>query len=177
MSILISARFPIIIVEANEMNARDDTPMPVASINAVADYFIRFSREVGDSITNLKLQKLVYYAQAWHLALKGERLMPAQFEAWVHGPVCVPLYQRFRRYSWNPIDESVQAPELPAEVEKHLREVMEVYGGMSAWDLERLTHAEEPWRIARGDLPADEPSTAVISDDEMRRFYAARSAA
>ncbi len=177
MSILISARFPIIIVEANEMNARDNTPMPVTSINAVADYFIRFSREVGDPITNLKLQKLVYYAQAWHLALKGERLMPAQFEAWVHGPVCVPLYQRFRRYSWNPISESVAAPELPAEVEKHLREVMEVYGGMSAWDLERLTHAEEPWRIARGDLPADEPSTAVIPDEEMRRFYAARLAA
>lgn len=119
----------------------------------------------------------MYYAQAWHLALRGERLMPARFEAWVHGPVCVPLYQRFRRYSWNPISESVEAPELPADVEKHLREVMEVYGGMSAWDLERLTHAEEPWRKARGALPADEPSTAVIEDEEMRRFYAARSGA
>lgn len=177
MSTLISARFRFIIVEANEMNARDKAPMPAISIHAVADYFIRFSQEVGDPITNLKLQKLVYYAQAWHLALKGERLMPARFEAWVHGPVCVPLYQRFRRYSWNPIDEAVEKPDLPDAVEKHLREVMEVYGGMSAWDLERLTHAEEPWRIARGELPSDEPSTAVISDEEMKRFYAARSAA
>lgn len=151
--------------------------MPAISPNAVADYFIRFSHEVGDPITNLKLQKLVYYAQAWHLALKGERLIATRFEAWVHGPVCVPLYQRFRRYSWNPIGESVEKPELSAEVEKHLREVMEVYGGMSAWDLERLTHAEEPWQKARGGLPGDEPSTAVIADDDMRRFYAARSAA
>jgi uncharacterized phage-associated protein len=171
---LISARFRFIVVEANEVNARDNTPMPAVSIHAVADYFIRFFHEVGDPITNLKLQKLVYYAQAWHLALEGERLMPAQFEAWVHGPACVPLYQRFQHYSWNPIDESVEKPDLPDAVEKHLREVMEVYGGMSAWDLERLTHAEEPWRIARGDLAADEPSTAVISDEEMKRFYAAR---
>lgn len=151
--------------------------MAVTSRNAVADYFIRFSHEVGDPITNLKLQKLVYYAQAWHLALHGERLIADDFQAWVHGPVCVPLYQRFRHYGWNPISESVEKPVLSESVEAHLREVMEVYGGFSAWDLERLTHAETPWIQARGDLAPDEASTRVISGDEMRRFYAARAAA
>lgn len=151
--------------------------MAVTSTNAVADYFIRFSHQVGDPITNLKLQKLVYYAQAWYLALHGERLIPDTFQAWVHGPVCYPLYQRFRSYSWNPISESVEVPDLPEGVEAHLREVMEVYGGYSAWDLERLTHAEAPWLNARGDLPAGEPSCSVISEDDMRRFYAARAAA
>lgn len=151
--------------------------MAVASTNAVADYFIRFAHDVGDPITNLKLQKLLYFAQAWYLALHGERLIPADFQAWVHGPVCYPLYQRLRRYQWNPISESVQAPDLPPEVESHLREIMEVYGGYSAWDLERLTHSEQPWQNARGGLPADEPSSAIIADDDMRRFYAARAAA
>ena len=147
------------------------------TIDRVADWFIRFAHEVGDPITNLRLQKLVYYAQAWYLALHGRRLMPARFQAWVHGPVCPPLYHRFRGYAWNPITEAVQAPELPQEVEAHLREIMEVYGGYSAWDLERLTHAEAPWQTARGDLPPDAASTAVISEDEMGRFYAARAAA
>jgi uncharacterized phage-associated protein len=151
--------------------------MPIVSTNKVADWFIRFAHEVGDPITNLKLQKLVYYAQAWHLALNGTRLMPAQFQAWVHGPVCHPLYQRFRKYAWNPISEDVEEPGLPTEVESHLREIMEVYGGFTAWDLERLTHAEEPWRKARGGIAPDAPSTSVIADEEMRRFYSARAAA
>ncbi|HEX2201715.1 MAG TPA: type II toxin-antitoxin system antitoxin SocA domain-containing protein [Longimicrobium sp.] len=151
--------------------------MAVTSRNVVADYFVRFSHEVGDPITNLKLQKLVYYAQAWHLALQGERLIADPFQAWVHGPVCPPLYQRFRPYGWNPISESVERPALPDAVEAHLREVMEVYGGFSAWELERLTHAEAPWRNARGDLAPDEASTRVISEDDMRSFYAARAAA
>jgi uncharacterized phage-associated protein len=151
--------------------------MAFAPMNAAADYFIRFSHEVGDPITNLKLQKLVYYAQAWHLALHGRPLLAERFQAWVHGPVCPPLYQRFRHYGWNPISEDVAVPTLPDGVEEHLREVMEAYGGFSAWDLERLTHAEEPWIRARGGLAAHEPSTASISEDDMRSFYAARSAA
>ena len=150
--------------------------MAVTTANAVADYFVRFAHEVGDPITNLKLQKLVYYAQAWHLALHGEPLIAEGFQAWVHGPVCHSLYQRFKRYGWNPISEDVTPSDLPEEVEAHLREVMEVYGGYSAWDLERLTHSEDPWLKARGDAPADEPSSNPISEEEMRRFYAARVA-
>jgi len=95
----------------------------------------------------------------------------------VHGPVFHPLYQGFRKYAWNPISEAVDPPELPEAVENHLREVMEVYGGFSAWDLERLTHAEEPWQKARGGVAPDVPSTSVISDEEMRRYYSARAAA
>ena len=74
--------------------------MPAVTPNKVADWFIHFAHEVGDPITNLKLQKLVYYAQAWYLALHGKRLFPAEFQAWVHGPVCHSLYQRFRGYAW-----------------------------------------------------------------------------
>lgn len=150
--------------------------MAVAETNEVADWFIRFAYEVGDPITNLRLQKLMYYAQAWYLALNGERLIPDRFEAWVHGPVCPPVWERFAGYRWNPISEEVPEPRLPGEVENHLREVEEVYGGLLTWDLERMAHAEEPWLYAREGLPPDAPSTKVISEERMKRFYAMRAA-
>lgn len=145
--------------------------MAKVSINEVADWFIWRSHEVGDPITNLKLQKLVYYAQAWHLALTGEKLFDDEFQAWVHGPVNSSLYQRFKAYRWHPLAEDINPPALPAEVVAHLEEVMVAYGGHSAWDLERLTHTEAPWLKARAGCAADENCETVISSDGMRDYY------
>jgi len=151
--------------------------MAVATTNEVADWFIRFAHEVGDPITNLRLQKLMYYAQAWYLALNGEQLIPDAFEAWVHGPALPAVWERFSGYRWSPISEEVPEHRLPEQVESHLREIMEVYGGLMAWDLERMAHGEDPWRYAREGLPPDEESTNVISEERMKRFYAMRAAA
>jgi uncharacterized phage-associated protein len=139
----------------------------------VADYILWFAHETGDCITNLKLQKLVYYAQAWCLALHGKPLFSDSLQAWVHGPVQPELYQRFRCYRYNPIAEDVHKPDLPASVEKHLNEIMAAFGGFTAYDLERMVHAETPWLAARKGLPADVASTAEIDMDEMKSFYRA----
>ena len=139
--------------------------------NQIADYFIKRARDVGEPITNLKLQKLVYYAQAWHLALYDEQLFDGQFEAWVHGPVNRELYQRFKDCRWKPILDEIDYPELPQEVLEHVDEVWEVYGGLSAWDLEGLAHSETPWLEARGDIPSDESCETIISDSTMKAFY------
>lgn len=144
----------------------------MVSVQKVADYLIRQAHEVGDPITNLKLQKLVYYAQAWYAALNDEALFCDRIEAWVHGPVCPEVYQRFREYRWNPIDADVGAPDLPADVCEHLGEVTEVYGSMTAIELERLTHQEDPWVQTRGDLPADAPSQREIPVPVMADYYA-----
>jgi len=151
--------------------------MAIAKTNEVADWFIRFAHEVGDPITNLRLQKLMYYAQAWYLALHGEPLIPDAFEAWVHGPVLPGVWERFSGYRWNPISEDVPEHCFPAEVEEHLREVMEVYGGLLTWDLERMVHVEDPWIYARAGLDPHEHSTNVISEKRMKLFYAMRAAA
>lgn len=139
--------------------------------NEVADYFIRFAHDHGDCLTNLKLQKLVYYAQAWYLALQGKALFDADFQAWVHGPVCPPLYSKFKHYRWNPIAADLGEIKLPDDIEQHLIEVYDVYDGYSAYQLEQMTHAESPWLEARGDLPIDESSEAVISKSSMQSFY------
>ena len=55
----------------------------MANAHEVARYIIRFFQEAGDPVTNLKLQKLLYYVQGWHLALKGQPAFPERLEAWM----------------------------------------------------------------------------------------------
>lgn len=141
------------------------------TVDQVADYFIGRAREVGEPITNLKVQKLVYYAQAWYLALYGKTLFDGDFEAWVHGPVNPTLYKRFRRFGWKSIDSTIEQPTLDAQVHEHLEEVWEVYGGLSAWDLERLTHQEEPWQQPRVGLASDEYCDTAIDPAIMATYY------
>ncbi|TOQ55495.1 hypothetical protein CGG93_24970, partial [Vibrio parahaemolyticus] len=64
-------------------------------INDLADYIITKLSEGGESLNNLKLQKLTYYCDAWHLAFYDEKLVDTNFQAWIHGPVCRELYDRF----------------------------------------------------------------------------------
>lgn len=139
--------------------------------DTVANFFINFTQNHGDCLTNLKLQKLVYYAQAWHLALYDEPLFESDFQAWVHGPVCPPLYARFREYRWNPISEHPDQVDISDTVEKHLIDVFEAYGQYSGYQLEQMTHAESPWVDARGGIPLDEASVAIIPKQAMRDFY------
>ncbi|MCX5759511.1 MAG: DUF4065 domain-containing protein [Candidatus Hydrogenedentes bacterium] len=146
----------------------------MTNAQGIADYLVAFSHEHGDPVSNLKLQKLLFYAQAWYLAIYDGPLFGEQIEAWVHGPVVPSVYPPFKGWAWKPIEENPDTPELDSKVQDHLGEVMEVYGTMTAYALELLTHEEEPWRNARGGIPADEPSTSVISQDDMKRFYRSR---
>ncbi|EQC1800552.1 Panacea domain-containing protein [Escherichia coli] len=146
--------------------------MAISTVNDIADYLLFFAHEHGDQITPLKLQKLVFYADAWYMALNDDReLIQNQFEAWVCGPVVRELYTRFARYQWRPIDEELKRPELPEEVAKHLDEVYQVFGGFSLYELEQLTQQEKPWRIARKNLPDYEPCTNLISKKITADFY------
>ena len=144
--------------------------MAETTANAVADYIICFYHQHGDLITNLKLQKLVYYAQAWYLGLYNKPLFDEDFHAWVSGPVQPELYDRFKKYQWNPISEHKETV-LPEHIEEHLQEIIQVYGKYEAYYLERMTHAEEPWIKARAGIPSDQSSNAVISQGDMQRFY------
>jgi uncharacterized phage-associated protein len=146
----------------------------VLSCFNVADYFIWLANETGSFISNLKLQKLVYYAQAWHLALHNTPLFPEDFQAWIHGPVIPALYQKYKLFGWQPILKDVK-PDLPEDVQAFLDEVAQAYFACDAYELEQMTHAESPWNWARGDIPPDAPSNAVIKKEWMKEYYGSRA--
>jgi uncharacterized phage-associated protein len=153
---------------------RNDAPPAETIALQVGNYLIDFSHRVGDPISNLKLQKLLYYAQAWYLAFYDKPLFPERIEAWVHGPAVPSVYGTFKGWAWQPIPASPKVvPVFHVQVKKHLDEIMKKYGTQTAYFLEMLTHQEGPWRKARGPIPPDEPSHAVITHDSMKNFYRA----
>ncbi|HUQ90268.1 MAG TPA: type II toxin-antitoxin system antitoxin SocA domain-containing protein [Bryobacteraceae bacterium] len=139
----------------------------------VADVILSAARDREMEITNLKLQKLLYYSQAWYLVFEDSPLFSERLEAWVHGPVVPNVFGEFKSYRWNAIDTAVAIEDVDPEIVGHVCEVMDAYGKFTATQLERLTHSEEPWKEARGGLPQDEPSRNVINLATMKRFYSA----
>lgn len=145
----------------------------------VADYFIGLSNVTGSLITNLKLQKLVYYADAWHLANYDKPLIAEDFQAWVHGPAIPALYGQYKDFGWQPIiredldegqfNQVLKAFEEP--IKTLLEAVSDSYFGMTAFELERLTHNEDPWKITREGLSDDEPSSKIIDKNLMKKYY------
>lgn len=137
----------------------------------IADYLLAEANERGELLTPLKLQKLLFYADAWYMALFDEELTTEQFQAWVHGPVALSQWHRFKEYQWRPIVEDISKPELASATCKHLDEIMDVFGSESATALEIMTHQEKPWVEARDGLPDHVPSTARISKETTKLFY------
>jgi uncharacterized phage-associated protein len=145
----------------------------VVSCFDVANYFISLANETGSFISNLKLQKLVYYAQAWHLAIHQTQLFEEDFEAWIHGPVIPALYQKYKRFGWQPIYEAVSL-ELPDNVQTFLADVSEEYFACDAYELEQMTHIEDPWKQARIGLLPDMLADRTIEKEWMKEYYGAR---
>lgn len=137
----------------------------------VAEYLVAFSQKHGDPITNLKLQKLLYYAEGWYLALYGRSLFSDPIQAWVRGPVVYSVWRRYKDYKWKPIAKKIDMPIVSAAMSRHIDELMSVYGDFSAFTLERMTHDEPPWKKARVGVSDGDPSNAPISRDEMKAYF------
>lgn len=130
---------------------------------------LRTDTEKGDIITNLKLQKLLYYVQGYHLAFFGEKLFSHDLEAWTYGPVVPHVYHRFkdnRSYGIMLDPEEFKEVELSADQEDMFDQVMSEYGKFSAIKLMEMTHKESPWKEA-----TDKPGK-IISPDSMKKFFA-----
>ncbi len=136
-----------------------------------ADFLLVESRERGEVLTNLKLQKLLYYADGWYAVVSGSPLFLEDFQAWVHGPVLPSQYQRFKQFQWRPIDIDVSRPEISPDIASYLEEIIDVFGCETAVALELMTHREPPWLEARADLPADAGSNAVICKRRMKDYF------
>lgn len=141
-------------------------------VKNVARWFVNHAdREAGEAITPLKLQKLVYYAQAWFLANFDRPIFTDDLEAWAHGPAHRGLYAKYRNFGWDALPPEI-GPLPPENVGDFLGAVFDEYGQYSAKKLERMTHEEKPWLEARGDLPPEAASSMPISKITMRNYYA-----
>lgn len=149
-------------------------------IELICQYFLAKGLDNGKpTISNKKLQKLLYYAQGWHLALTGKALFKEKIEAWVHGPAIRDVYTKYKEYSFRPIEYVVASGDLdkiPADVRKFLDDVYKVYGKFDAKYLELLTHSERPWQEARKNLEPFVGSESEITTDSMKEFYSQKLA-
>jgi len=139
-----------------------------------AKYMIGLSKPgTKYEITPKKLQKILFYAQAWHLVKKGEPLFPdSEFQAWSHGPVNHLVYDSYRMFGYHPIAISnLEQPFLEEDDKKYLNTIWEIYGYYNADQLEGLTHNEKPWKRARKNLPDNAPSNEVITVKSMTDYY------
>lgn len=136
-----------------------------------------------EKMSHLKMQKILYYTQAFHLAHFDQPLMNIKFEAWVHGPVSRKVYSSLK-------DKSILHSEIGYVLEPNERhpkviideiltddqvaildDVLETFASWTGPQLEAQTHSELPWINARGAKGPSEPCNSVISNDEMKSFY------
>jgi uncharacterized phage-associated protein len=137
------------------------------SVHDVAAFILR----QHGPMTAMKLQKLVYYAQAWSLVWDERPLFGARIEAWANGPVAPKLYEqhrgKFNVSRWPEGDPS----RLAEDARDTLRAVVAFYGAMPAQQLSDLTHAEPPWRDARLGLAPGERGNREITHAAMAEYY------
>lgn len=126
-----------------------------------------------ESMTHKKLQKLCYYAQAWHLALYDEPLFDGEFQAWIHGPVSPELYKEYSYAGWKPItrDDVDNVKSVDSSKYDFINIIYNTFGGYTGDELETMTHMEEPWQNARIGLQEYEPSQNIIDENDMKSFY------
>jgi uncharacterized phage-associated protein len=138
---------------------------PMMPAHDVAKYFVSLvDEDAGDSITNLKLQKLLYYAQGVNLALNDVPLFAEPIEAWTHGPVVPKVYHAYKQHGGEAIPvERVNLEIYPNDLRELLDEVNDVFGQFSAAKLRAMTHNEPPWK--------DTPAGAVISPESMKAYF------
>ena len=135
------------------------------------------------SLSHLKLQKLLYYIEAHHLAYFETSLIDDDFEAWVHGPVSRKVYSSLKDHSvlyaelQYVLTEGEEHPEpylnrtLTAEQVDLINEVIKEYGKLSSSQLEALTHSEEPWINARKGYAAADKCNKVMDKEFMAHYY------
>jgi uncharacterized phage-associated protein len=114
----------------------------------------------------VKLQKLLYYCQGWHLAFTGAPLFEEEIQAWANGPVVADLW-RARKHGW----AAPPAAELDLEQLGTIGFVVSRYGSQSGKELIRSTHNEDPWRHATEDAGDDDRPELPITIDALKAFF------
>ena len=136
-------------------------PLKKAQYNAldVAQYIIYLASQnivdevkgekVYEGITNLKLQKLLYFVQVYFLVKQNKPLFSQEFKAWQYGPVVEEVYQEYKRYGRRPIVQEVyKGAHIETQDATLIKDVWEFFGKYSVGKLVNMTHQDAPWQDA-----------------------------
>lgn len=138
-----------------------------------------------ESMTQKKIQKLVYYAYSWYLAFNNEPdeeinkiLFNDEIEAWVHGPVIPSIYLEYKSNSYHDIDKinPDKVPTFDDDTENLLEQVWDVYGEFNGNELESITHQEKPWLEAREGYGPLDRCNVTLNNDTIKNYYLERVA-
>ena len=139
----------------------------MANVFDVAKYIL----EKQGPITTMKLQKLVYYSQAWSLVWDEKRLFNEKIEAWACGPVVRELYEEHRGVFLISGLEKGSIDNLKPEEQETINAVLQTYGDKSAQWLSDLTHMEQPWAEARKGIPSGQNCEEEITLSSLEEYY------
>lgn len=137
------------------------------SVFDVATYILG---QVG-GISAMKLQKLVYYSQAWSLVWDEKPLFDSKIEAWAFGPVVPELYETHKGQFLVKFLNRGNGTRLDQDQQETVDAVLEFYSDMAPPDLSQLTHFERPWQEARIGLQPGERGRNEITWTSMAEYY------
>ncbi len=129
----------------------------------------------SEKMTAMKLQKLVYYCQAWSLAWDGKPLFGEKIYAWSNGPVVRELYSEYKGQYIITKNAKGDVKKLSDEQKQTIEAVLKYYGNKSPQWLSDLTHMEDPWKIARVGLLETDRGFQEISLASMEEYYSSLS--
>jgi len=146
------------------------------SAAAVANSFLELAQESGFSLTNMQVQKLVFFAHGVHLAGFGEPLIHEHPRAWTFGPVIPELYEELRKYGSSVVTEKLKAPDsVESDTGKRaISATWRAYQGYSAGQLSKISHIKNgPWDSV-WNAPDGKGRFGLISDSVIRDYYLSR---
>ncbi|MDI6794556.1 MAG: DUF4065 domain-containing protein [bacterium] len=157
----------------------------VYSAKAIANAFLEIAARKRETLDPLKLQKLIYYANGWHLGLRGAPLIDEFIEAWPYGPVIPSLYHEFKEFGGSPIQRhardfdrdsfEIVIPNIDDSdqfVQTLLEKIWEVYGGFTSLKLSNMSHRpDSPWAKSRAKNPSIQ--NIQITNNTIQKYFSA----
>jgi len=136
----------------------------------IAKFFLYIANQDGEIVTNLKMQKLLYYAQAWYLVNFNKTLFDDEILAWSLGPVVRSVYDKYKEFRHTPIIYKDESGEIFKKFKNKedinfLKEFYDKFIGFSAHDLVNMSHNEEPWKKAYKTI------SQIIEPEAMKEYY------
>jgi len=141
-------------------------------VKDIANYFIYLSNktnidnDITEGITNLKLQKILYFAQAAYLTLNDQKLFSENIEAWQYGPVIPSVYRKYKKYGNQPIPNTNKKISFDKDLCIFLDGIWELFGKYSAVELMNITHKHKPCKDAYSNK-----TNNIISHEVLRDYY------